>query len=130
MITKAQAAIVLLVLLTLITLLNAVVGAKNYYNFKDQVAQEHTSFRVAGKKIEKTGITNCEEIEVVKGAVRATITQAQHFTKSSPVRSQKEKELTEQYFKAVLDRFKSRTCDPHKEAKHASRILRKALQQH
>jgi hypothetical protein len=60
--------------------------------------------------IHKTTITNCKQIEVVKHGLVLTLTEADRFTQSSPVRSQAEKQASAMFYRDALGRLKPHRC--------------------
>lgn len=71
-------------------------------------------------RVNGASVTNCKEIELMKGAVRATIEQAQKFVQSSHVRSTGEKSASDKYYTEVLARFSARNCEKPDKEKHES----------
>lgn len=85
---------------------------------------------VAYVRVNQNSVTNCKEIELVKGAVRATIEQSQKFVQTSHVRTAGEKAASDKYYTEVLARFSARNCEKPNKEKHGSRILRKTPWKH
>lgn len=77
-------------------------------------------------------VQNCEEIELVKSALRETIEQSKRFVQSSKVRSPTEKKASEEYYAEVLDKFHERKCStplPQRKLPHARIVPRKTHSQ-
>jgi hypothetical protein len=55
-------------------------------------------------------VRDCEEIETVKTGLRATMEEAERFGKSSPVRSQAQREAIATFYRDALNRLKPRHC--------------------
>jgi hypothetical protein len=60
--------------------------------------------------IHNTAVANCKQIEVVKHGLVQTLTEADHFTQSSPVRSAAEKRASATFYRDALGRLKPRHC--------------------
>lgn len=65
---------------------------------------------IAIDKVDGKATRGCQEIEVVKTALRETIEQAATFTATSKVRSPAEKVAGQREYNEILARFKPNSC--------------------
>lgn len=57
-----------------------------------------------------TSITNCQQIELVKGAERETIAEAAHLTATTKGQTAEQRAQGVVFFRDALDRLKPRQC--------------------